>query len=119
MELQEIEQHTGIYTNVSESICRLLKCMVTAAKVGLGNHICSSKVHEHYFHTHFFFNLTIKLLIQIKECGYCEASVMWHQLSTKLVQYLAPLNPVRPPDVTFKYFEIYTKCQLLDFICCL
>ncbi|XP_038110172.1 protein unc-79 homolog isoform X9 [Culex quinquefasciatus] len=75
MELQEIEQHTGIYTNVSESICRLLKCMVTAAKVGLGNHICSSK-----------------------ECGYCEASVMWHQLSTKLVQYLAPLNPVRPPD---------------------
>ncbi|XP_055534332.1 protein unc-79 homolog isoform X4 [Wyeomyia smithii] len=75
MELQEIEQHSGIYTTVSESVCRLLKCMVTAAKVGLGSHICLSK-----------------------ECGYCEASVMWHQMSTKLVQYLAPLNPVRPPD---------------------
>ncbi|XP_055589112.1 protein unc-79 homolog isoform X2 [Uranotaenia lowii] len=75
MELQEIEQHSGILSSVSESIFRLLKCMVTAAKVGLGNHICLSK-----------------------ECGYCEASVMWHQLSTKIVQYLAPLNPMRPPD---------------------
>lgn len=26
---------------------------------------------------------------------------MWHQLSTKLVQYMAPENPIRPPDVTF------------------
>ncbi|XP_062699699.1 protein unc-79 homolog isoform X2 [Aedes albopictus] len=75
MELQDIEQHSGIYTTVCDGVCRLLKCMVTAAKVGLGNHICSSK-----------------------ECGYCEASVMWHQLSTKLVQYLAPLDAVRPPD---------------------
>lgn len=24
---------------------------------------------------------------------------MWHQLSTKLVQYMAPENPIRPPDV--------------------
>ncbi|XP_058827136.1 protein unc-79 homolog isoform X1 [Topomyia yanbarensis] len=77
MELQDIEQHSGIHTTVSESVCRLLKCMVTAAKVGLGNHICSSK-----------------------ECGYCEASVMWHQLSTKLVQYLAPLEAVRQPDLS-------------------
>ncbi|XP_058465419.1 protein unc-79 homolog isoform X4 [Malaya genurostris] len=75
MELQDVEQHCGIYTTVSESVCRLLKCMVTAAKVGLGNHICLSK-----------------------ECGYCEASVMWHQLSTKLVQYLAPLEAIRQPD---------------------
>lgn len=44
MELQDIEQHSGIYTTVCDGVCRLLKCMVTAAKVGLGNHICSSKV---------------------------------------------------------------------------
>lgn len=24
---------------------------------------------------------------------------MWHQLSTKIVQFMAPLNPLRPPDV--------------------
>lgn len=24
---------------------------------------------------------------------------MWHQLSTKLVQFMAPEHPVRPPDV--------------------
>ncbi|XP_055629586.1 protein unc-79 homolog isoform X2 [Toxorhynchites rutilus septentrionalis] len=79
MQLQEIEQYSGIYTSLSDNVCRLLKCMVTAAKVGLGSHTCSSK-----------------------ECGYCEASVMWHQLSTKLVQYLAPLEPIRPPDSPLK-----------------
>lgn len=25
---------------------------------------------------------------------------MWHQLSMKLVQYMAPLNLIRPPDVS-------------------
>uniref|UniRef100_U5EPZ1 Protein unc-79 homolog n=1 Tax=Corethrella appendiculata TaxID=1370023 RepID=U5EPZ1_9DIPT len=78
MELQDIEQHMGINTTVCENVCRLLKCMVTAAKVGMGSHTCSLKV---------------------SECGYCEASVMWHQLSTKLVQFMAPQNPVRPPDL--------------------
>ncbi|XP_055716676.1 protein unc-79 homolog isoform X6 [Phlebotomus papatasi] len=77
MELQDIEQHMGIHTSVCENVCRLLKCMVTAAKVGMGSHTCGLK---------------------IAECGYCEASVMWHQLSTKLVQFMAPMNPTRPPD---------------------
>ncbi|GAB0098713.1 protein unc-79 homolog [Sergentomyia squamirostris] len=77
MELQDIEQHMGIHTSVCENVCRLLKCMVTAAKVGMGSHTCGLKV---------------------AECGYCEASVMWHQLSTKLVQFMAPSNPTRPPD---------------------
>lgn len=36
---------------------------------------------------------------KVSECAYCEASIMWHQLSTKLVQYMAPENPIRPPDV--------------------
>ncbi|XP_050073343.1 protein unc-79 homolog isoform X4 [Anopheles maculipalpis] len=75
MELQEIEMHSGIYTTVAENVCRLLKCMVTAANVGMGNHSC-----------------------RLMDCAYCETSVMWHQLSTKLVQYLAPINPVNPPD---------------------
>uniref|UniRef100_A0A182JSA7 Protein unc-79 n=1 Tax=Anopheles christyi TaxID=43041 RepID=A0A182JSA7_9DIPT len=75
MELQEIEMHSGIYTSVAENVCRLLKCMVTAANVGMGNHSC-----------------------RLMDCAYCETSVMWHQLSTKLVQYLAPVNPVNPPD---------------------
>ncbi|KAG4066741.1 hypothetical protein HA402_012808 [Bradysia odoriphaga] len=77
LELQDIEQHMGINTNVCENVCRLLKCMVTAARVGLGSHVCALKV---------------------SECAYCEASIMWHQLSTKLVQYMAPENPIRPPD---------------------
>ncbi|XP_061398617.1 protein unc-79 homolog [Musca vetustissima] len=78
MELQDIEQHLGIHTTVCENVSRLLKCMVTAARVGLSSHVCSLKV---------------------AECAYCEASIMWHQLSTKLVQFMAPLNPLRPPDV--------------------
>ncbi|XP_037956514.1 protein unc-79 homolog isoform X2 [Teleopsis dalmanni] len=78
MELQDIEQHMGIHTTVCENVSRLIKCMVTAARVGLSSHVCSLKV---------------------AECAYCEASIMWHQLSTKLVQFMAPLNPVRPPDI--------------------
>lgn len=78
MELQDVEQHMGISTTVCENVCRLLKCMVTAARVGLGSHVCALKV---------------------AECAYCEASVMWHQLSAKLVQFMAPEAPVRPPDV--------------------
>ncbi len=38
---------------------------------------------------------------------------MWHQLSTKLVQYMAPENPIRPPDVmrneTFIFFYFDDK----------
>ncbi|XP_055384456.1 protein unc-79 homolog isoform X2 [Condylostylus longicornis] len=77
MELQDVEQHTGIHTNVCENVCRLIKCMVTAARVGLSSHVCALKV---------------------AECAYCEASIMWHQLSSKLVQFMAPKIPVRPPD---------------------
>lgn len=43
---------------------------------------------------------------QVSECAYCEASVMWHQLSTKLVQYMAPENPIRPPDVSGTMFQM-------------
>ncbi|XP_017847927.1 protein unc-79 homolog isoform X4 [Drosophila busckii] len=78
MELQDVEQHMGIHTSVCENVSRLIKCMVTAARVGLSSHVCALKV---------------------AECAYCEASTMWHQLSTKLVEFMAPLNPVRPPDV--------------------
>lgn len=60
--------------------------MVTA--VGVPNHICAMKVK------------------QVSECAFCEASIMWHQLSTKLVQFIAPENPVRPPDVSI-FFLIY------------
>lgn len=82
MELQDVEQHMGIHTQVCQSVCRLLKCMVTAARVGVGSHVCAVKVK------------------QVSECAYCEASIMWHQLSTKLVQFMAPENPIRPPDVS-------------------
>lgn len=82
MELQNVEQHMGIHTHVCENVCRLLKCMVTAARVGVGSHICALKAK------------------QVSECAYCEASVMWHQLSTKLVEFMAPEHPVRPPDVS-------------------
>jgi len=34
------------------------------------------------------------------ECFMCESFVMWHQLATKLVQFMAPRKPVRPPDVS-------------------
>ncbi|XP_064549249.1 protein unc-79 homolog isoform X2 [Drosophila montana] len=78
MELQDVEQHMGIHTSVCENVSRLIKCMVTAARVGLSSHVCALKV---------------------AECAYCEASTMWHQLSTKLVEFMAPLHPVRPPDV--------------------
>ena len=44
MELQDIEQHMGIHTSVCENVSRLLKCMVTAARVGLGSHSCALKV---------------------------------------------------------------------------
>lgn len=46
MELQDVEQHQGINTQVCENICRLLKCMVTATAcvTGPGSHMCSEKV---------------------------------------------------------------------------
>lgn len=44
LDLQQVEMHTGIHTTVCENVCRLLKCMVTAARVGVGSHICSMKV---------------------------------------------------------------------------
>lgn len=44
MELQDIEQHLGIHTTVCENVSRLLKCMVTAARVGLSSHVCLLKV---------------------------------------------------------------------------
>jgi hypothetical protein len=81
MELQDIEQHQGINTSVCENVCRLLKCMVTATagikKIGPGSHVCSEKM----------------------ECLICEAFVMWHQLASQIVKFMAPQKPVRPPDV--------------------
>ena len=44
MELQDIEQHMGTHTSVCENVSRLMKCMVTAARVGLSSHVCSLKV---------------------------------------------------------------------------
>lgn len=93
MELQDVEQHMGIQTQVCQNMCRLLKCMVTATRVGLGSHVCAVKVK------------------QVSECGYCEASIMWHQLSTKLVQFMAPENPIRPPDVSIRStFSLVLVC---------
>lgn len=44
LELQDVEKHMGIHTHVCENVCRLLKCMVMAARVGLGSHLCAMKV---------------------------------------------------------------------------
>lgn len=81
MELQNIDKHTGIESNLCKDVCRLLKCMVTAPWIS--NHICNLK----------------------NECSYCEFSIMWHQLSFQLVKYLLPLNPAHPPDVSI--FLVY------------
>jgi hypothetical protein len=49
MELQDVEQHQGISTQVCESVSRLLKCMVTATSVvGPGSHVCNEKVRDFY-----------------------------------------------------------------------
>jgi hypothetical protein len=92
MELQDVEQHQGINTSVCENVCRLLKCMVTATAgiktVSPGSHQCSEKM----------------------ECLICEAFVMWHQLATKIVQFMAPQKPVRPPDVSLEGID-----NLVDF----
>ncbi|KAG5670190.1 hypothetical protein PVAND_000469 [Polypedilum vanderplanki] len=80
MELQDVEQHQGINTHVCESVSRLLKCMVTATAglktMGISSHVCSEKA----------------------DCLICESSVIWHQLATKIIQFLAPAAPVRQPD---------------------
>lgn len=44
LELQKVERHAGINTNVCDNVCRLLKCMVIAARLGSTSHICSIKV---------------------------------------------------------------------------
>lgn len=44
LELQDVEKHSGINTDVCDNVCRLLKCMVTAARLGATKHICSVKV---------------------------------------------------------------------------
>ena len=75
MELQEIEMHSGVQSSLSEDVCKLLKCMVSASWVGA--HSCASK----------------------NDCAFCESSVMWHQLALETIEYLSPMNPVNPPDV--------------------
>ncbi|KAF5283433.1 hypothetical protein FQA39_LY04809 [Lamprigera yunnana] len=74
MELQSIERFTGLNSTLSKDVYKLLKCMVTATWIG--SHSCNSK----------------------SECGYCESSIMWHQLCLKLVVYLSPQYPAYPPD---------------------
>lgn len=101
MELQDVEQHMGIHTSVCENVSRLIKCMVTAARVGLSSHVCALKVFEQPICTKAWSKMDSSPQ-QVAECAYCEASTMWHQLSTKLVEFMAPLNPVRPPDVGYK-----------------
>lgn len=76
MELQDIDKHTGIGSNLCKDVCRLLKCMVTASWIN--SHKCNVK----------------------SECSYCEISIMWHQLSLQLIKYLSPVNPAHPPDVS-------------------
>lgn len=76
MELQDIDKHTGLNSSLCKDVCELLRCMITAAWIG--NHNCSGKV----------------------ECGYCESSIMWHQLALQLVKYLSPIYPAHPPDVS-------------------
>ncbi|KAK5639447.1 hypothetical protein RI129_011939 [Pyrocoelia pectoralis] len=74
MELQAIEKHTGLNYNLCKDVCKLLKCMVTTTWIG--GHSCNTK----------------------SECGYCESSIMWHQLCLQLVIYLSPQYPAYPPD---------------------
>lgn len=76
MELQNVDKHTGLNSTLCRDVCKLLKCMVTATWIG--SHICTSK----------------------SECGYCESSIMWHQLCLQLVKYLSPEHPAHPPDVS-------------------
>lgn len=75
MELQDIDKHTGLNSQLCSDVCWLLKCMLSSKLIG--NHNCSFK----------------------SECGYCESSVMWHQLSLQLIKYLSPIYPAHPPDV--------------------
>jgi len=51
MELQDVEQHMGIHTSVCENVSRLIKCMVTAARVGLSSHVCALKVSKSCFNS--------------------------------------------------------------------
>ncbi|XP_017778696.1 PREDICTED: protein unc-79 homolog [Nicrophorus vespilloides] len=74
MELQDIDKHTGLNSLLCKDVCWLLKCMVTAAWIG--GHSCKRE----------------------SECGYCESSIMWHQLSLQLIKYLSPIYPAHPPD---------------------
>lgn len=74
MELQDVDKHTGIGSNLCRDVCRLLKCMVTASWIGHG-HPCG-KV----------------------ECTHCEYSVMWHQLALRLVKHMSPMHVAHPPD---------------------
>ncbi|XP_065166264.1 protein unc-79 homolog isoform X3 [Atheta coriaria] len=74
MELQDIDKHTGLNSQLCKDVCWLLKSMVTAAWIG--SHECNAK----------------------SECVYCESSIMWHQLSLQLIKYLSPVQPAHPPD---------------------
>lgn len=78
MELQDIDKHTGLNSQLCKDVCWLLKCMLSSKLIG--NHNCASK----------------------SECGYCESSIMWHQLSLQLIKYLSPIYPAHPPDVNLQ-----------------
>lgn len=77
LELQQVDKHEGVHTSLAQDVSRLLKHMLLAAWVG--THSCGRA--------------------GAKECLFCESCVMWYQLALELVRFLAPLEPVRPPDV--------------------
>ncbi|XP_058797132.1 protein unc-79 homolog, partial [Phymastichus coffea] len=74
MELQNIDRHCGVSSWICKEVCSLLKSI----EVGYWNrrHYCG----------------------KTNECSFCEATIIWHQLSLQIITYLMPEKLANPPD---------------------
>lgn len=89
MELQSTEKHSGLSTSLAQDVWHLLRSMLSAVWT------------------------TAHQKCERRECGHCEARVMWYQLALELVALINPENTAHPPDVS-RPFKQKTKKNKQD-----
>jgi hypothetical protein len=80
MQLQNMEKHGGIWSQLASDICKLLREMMVSPWVT--SHRCDEKRGE--------------------ECVFCESRVIWHQMALNLVSFIAPQELQLQPDVSVR-----------------
>ena len=76
MELQDTTAHLGVYNDTCREIMTLLTKMLTVHWEG--EHNCANDE-------------------DVTECTYCEVFALWHQLTAKVLEFIAPRDGIKLP----------------------